>query len=343
MKIDERLLAYKPISVTLNFDWDKMTYDERVLARHNYIEEQKKKDPNFVGYDFPDWFRSQYGTAANLKIKYYQDFTRVISTVGQIVGDSRGKLITTFGLSDKAGYMRSKLKRGAHRIDIAVHRILGCTFIPIPESMKKDRYKLVINHKNDVKNCNLKSNLEWNTQMMNIHNALKTGATPSSCYKMVVKLPGPLFNKEYYFSGMREIESIGFQQASISLSVITGRQHFHCNWFKIEPEELKLKEIGISQETLSILLDPKYGTSGSQAMVGTIVTEGPCKGERFCFFGSTLFEKQGFFYTTACKISKQGKGTHRGCTFVSMTREEAVNIPIGLTEAQKEHIFGKCK
>jgi hypothetical protein len=24
-----------------------------------------------------------------------------------------------------------------------------------------------------------------------------------------------------------------------------------------------------------------------------------------------------------------------------MTREEAVNIPIGLTEAQKEHIFGK--
>ena len=41
MNIDERLLAYKPISVTLNFDWDKMSYDERVLARHNYIEEQK--------------------------------------------------------------------------------------------------------------------------------------------------------------------------------------------------------------------------------------------------------------------------------------------------------------
>jgi hypothetical protein len=30
MKIDERLLAYKPISVTLNFDWENTTYDERV-------------------------------------------------------------------------------------------------------------------------------------------------------------------------------------------------------------------------------------------------------------------------------------------------------------------------
>lgn len=58
MDIDERLLAYKPISVTLNFDWDKMSYDERVLARHNYIEEQKKKDPNYVGYDFLEHFSS---------------------------------------------------------------------------------------------------------------------------------------------------------------------------------------------------------------------------------------------------------------------------------------------
>ena len=42
MNIDERLLAYKPISVTLNFDWENTTYDERVQMRHDYIEEQKK-------------------------------------------------------------------------------------------------------------------------------------------------------------------------------------------------------------------------------------------------------------------------------------------------------------
>ena len=52
MNIDERLLAYKPISVTLNFDWENTTYDERVQMRHDYIEEQKKKDPNYVGWDF---------------------------------------------------------------------------------------------------------------------------------------------------------------------------------------------------------------------------------------------------------------------------------------------------
>lgn len=343
MNIDERLLAYKPISVTLNFDWDKMSYDERVLARHNYIEEQKKKDPNYVGYDFPEWFRSQYGVGANLKPEYHKDFTRVISTVGQIIGVSRGKLITTFGLSDKAGYVRSKLKRGIHRIDIAVHRIVGCTFVPIPDILKVDRYVLVINHKNNIKNCNLRSNLEWCTQSMNIIDSIKTGARKAGCYKMVVKLPGPLYNNEYYFSRMGELAHYGFDQRNIDTIAGTGKLNIHSHWFRLSPKDLVGKKIGISKKELSILRDPKYGISGSQAMVGTIATEGPCKGERFCFFGSTLFEKHGFFYTTACKISKQGKGTHRGCTFVTMAREEAVDIPIGLTEAQKEHIFGKCK
>ena len=65
MNIDKRLLAYKPISITLNFDWDKMSYDERVLARHNYIEEQKKKDPNYVGYDFLEHFSSLHAVVCH--------------------------------------------------------------------------------------------------------------------------------------------------------------------------------------------------------------------------------------------------------------------------------------
>lgn len=79
--IDERLLAYKPISVTLNFDWENTTYDERVQMRHDYIEEQKKLDPNYVGWDFPELVSSKHGGITK-NITYYRDFSRVVNTLG---------------------------------------------------------------------------------------------------------------------------------------------------------------------------------------------------------------------------------------------------------------------
>ncbi|MGL4614366.1 MAG: hypothetical protein ACRCVV_10810 [Shewanella sp.] len=343
MNIDKRLLAYKPISITLNFDWENTTYDERVLARHNYIEEQKKKDPNYIAWDFPEWFKSHYGSGTNLSDQYFQDFTRLVSTVGQILKIHNDAFEISFGLKRKSGYMRAKLKRGGNRLDVAVHRVVGSTFIPIPQELKDLRFKLVVNHKNDIKTCNIRSNLEWCAQENNVHAALKTGVTEVSCYKMIVELPGPLYKKTYYFYRMGDIEKIGLMQASVSLSVINKRQYLHSNWLKVHKSELEGKNIGIPPDELLILKDPKYGYTGTKALVGTIVSEGPCKGDKFCFFGSSELQRNGFLSTSAWRVIRHRKGTHRGCYFTAMTREEAADIPIGLTEAQKEHIFGKCK
>jgi hypothetical protein len=70
------------------------------------------------------------------------------------------------------------------------------------------------------------------------------------------------------------------------------------------------------------------------------VTEGPCKGQRFVIFGSAQIKEIGFERPTI-SFAIRDKSVSQSCTWERMTREEAVNIPIGLTEAQKEHIFGK--
>ena len=172
MNIDERLLVYKPISITLNFDWENTTYDERVLARHNYIEEQKKKDPNFVGYDFLEHFSSLHAGGCEKSI-HITDFSRIVSTLGQVIRIFRNKVYTTFGWNAK-GYRVIELGAPNNTKEIKVHRIIGCTFIPIPDDLKEIREKIVINHKNDIRSCNLRSNLEWVTHVENIIKAVDT-------------------------------------------------------------------------------------------------------------------------------------------------------------------------
>ena len=335
MKIDERLLAYKPISVTLNFDWENTTYDERVLARHNYIEEQKKKDPNYVGWDFPEHFRSTHGVTKISALKC--DLTRLVNTIGQMVGHSRNSLVITFGRKNVEGYYTSYMGRGTKRIGVRVHRVVACTFIPIPERLKEFRNKLVVNHKDDLKYNNLRSNLEWCTQQENTIKGFETGVSKSTAFKMTVNLPGALYKKEYYFSRAGTLHKYGLTRTSVVKSIAKNIEYLHSYWEIVPIEETLDKIIGISNEELSILRDPKYGQSGTKAIIGTIVSEGPCKGEQFCLFGASEIVKYGFDTSTIWKVLRKFKITHRGCTFKSMNRYDVKEIPIGLTTEQVSH------
>lgn len=341
MNIDKRLLAYKPISVALNFDWEKTTYDERVLARHNYIEEQKKKDPNYIGWDFPEWFRSSHGFAGTRSGDYLVDKSKLINTIGQVV-KLQGKLVViSFGSKRSDGYFAVRLKCGEIRRKAKLHRIVACTFIPIPDKLKELRKKLVINHKNDIKSCNLRSNLEWCTNLENITKAYETGANNAISFKCVVEGLDGISGNVYYFSKISEICELNFSNWKVYRSVTTGIPYFHAKWYQITKEDLIGKQLGIPESDLLIMRDVRNSYFNSKCSVGTIVSEGPCKGESFYIFGSKELIKYGFDDSRVSSVALKKRKTHKGCVWKRVPRENSFGKPIGLTEAQKEHIFGK--
>ena len=335
MKIDERLLAYKPISITLNFDWENTTYDERVQMRHDYIEEQKKKDPNFVGYDFPEHFGSQRPGGEHPV--YIAVFTRLVNTLGQFFSVSNRGLWITFGVETN-GYMDVYMGKNK---SFKAHRVVACTFIPVPEHLKENRFKLVVNHKNDIKDCNLRSNLEWCTNQENAIKAVDTGAIISTPFKFTITRPGEYLGEEYYFSSKHCLKTHGFSQANVHNAINNNKMHLCGKWERISKEELENKQIGMDKTVIDYIRDPKYGKANATGWVGTIISEGHCKGERFVLYGRKQLNEYGFEHSHIGDYIKGKRKSYKGCTWERMTREEAVNIPVGLTEAQKEHILTK--
>ncbi|UOX39629.1 putative HNH homing endonuclease [Aeromonas phage ZPAH34] len=343
MKIDERLLFYKPISIVLNFDWDILTYDQRVQLRHEYIEKQRKKNPNYVGWDFPEHFGSKYGGGKNKESKTIVDFSKLISTSGRLISSGRKDLSVTIGYNNGKGYLAVDLKTKNGFERFKAHRVVACTFIPIPKHLKSFKKKLVVNHKNDNKTHNLKSNLEWVTQKENILKAIGSGVKKSTYFKCIVKLPGPLFEKEYYFYQIPSLRKYGFNNGEVYDAINTGNLYLNCLWEKVDAEEVQNKELGISNKDLKILRDPSNGRSNVLATVGTIISEGPCKNQQFVLYGSKELEKYGFSPSgIADNINKKIR-FHKGCIWTRVSKEEGSKYPNGLTDEQKQHLFSKEK
>ena len=340
MNIDERLLAYKPISITLNFDWDNTTYDERVQMRHDYIEEQKKKDLNYVGYDFPEYFNDFTTLTLNKPNVVVTDFSKLVNTLGQFLFIKDGKIYISLVTPTPGKYKLNWLLIGNKRMQVRTHRVIACTFIPIPEHLKEQRTKIVVNHKNDIKTCNLRSNLEWCTRGENNIKALNTGSRVSCSFKYTVNLPGRLFGKEYYFLNRKDLVEHGFEE-SFLYSIVNSKNYLHGRFETISKEQIKDKPIGIPKEVIDELRNPKYGRPDSSATVGTIISEGPCKGEKFVIYGPPEIKKYGFSDNSIYNFIRGNTVQYKGCTWEKLDRNETVDIPIGLTEAQKEHIFGK--
>lgn len=342
MKIDERLLAYKPISVTLNFDWENTTYDERVQMRWDYIQEQKKKDPNFVGYDFQEIITSLYGPTTETETSHYINRDKLISTVGQAISIWRGTLYTSFGSLAKDGYMYLNFNKNGKTRTVTGHRVLASTFIPIPERLKEEREHLVINHKNDIKTCNQVHNLEWATQLENCKKAIETGAVTLTRFKLTVEQPCELYGNEYYFGSQQDLIDNGLQPRAVYTVIKREGWYKHGTWTGVSEEEFMGKPIGIPKDHLELLNNPMYGVKKSTPYIGTIVTEGPCKGERFVLFGQIQMEGYGFNYYGVLTAAKEERTRpYKSCHWVEAERKTCIDIPIGLTEAQKEHIFGK--
>lgn len=337
MKIDERLLAYKPISVTLNFDWDNTTFDERAQMRWDYIQEQKKKDPNYIGWDFPEYFKSLHGGRAK-EVLTTVAYDLLVNTIGQIASVRNDDVYISFGGKGAHDYRVTSIYLDGVLAPARIHRVMACTFIPIPDKLKDKRSKITVNHKNDVSFCNLLSNLEWVSLRRNTIKAVETGKIPSTSFKLTVTLPCPLLGKEYFFLSKRDLIKQGFSHMPAIESIKTGKPYFCGIWTEMSKEDMKDKVRGMSEEDLAIVRDEKYGRIDSLASVGTIVTEGPCKGDKFVIYGDKQFSKYGIDGSSVTAAIKGKLKVVAACTWERMTREEAVDIPIGLTPEQLDHI-----
>lgn len=65
------------------------------------------------------------------------------------------------------GYRRVGLVRNGERVFVLVHRLVALAFLDTPA----DFANLDINHKNGIKGCNRKGNLEWATRAQNVQHA----------------------------------------------------------------------------------------------------------------------------------------------------------------------------
>lgn len=330
MNIDKRLLAYKPISVTLNFDWDKMTYDERVLARHNYIEEQKKKDPNFVGYDFPEWFTSTHGSK---KISSSGvDFNKLISTIGQVISFWHKKIYTSFGHTNEEGYKEVNVKNENLSRSAKVHRLVGCTFIPIDNKRFKNKGKLVIDHKNNNKGDNLYCNLQWVTHEFNIIKELKRKNKLKRPFKFTITQIKELMGNIYYFHDAKDFTDAGLSYHLASKSARTGRPFYHGLWETLTENECIGKPRGIPKDDIKIVKNNLYGQSNTKPLIATILSEGPCKGERFVVYGGNGLKRISFSLTHPYRAANGIIPSYLKCHWKQV---EHIDVPPDVGEMSK--------
>ena len=331
MNIDERLLAYKPISITLNFDWDKMSYDERVLARHNYIEEQKKKDPNYVGYDFPEWFRSTHGSK---KVSTSgKDLNKLISTIGQVITIWHKNIYTYFGGTKEDGYKVAGVKSNEMSSSVRVHRLVACTFIPIDKKYVKNKEKMVIDHKNDIKYDNTYSNLQWVTPRFNLIKELKRQKKLLPPFKFTITQIKELMGKVYYFHDSKDFIRAGISNNLVSNFARKGRPCYHGLWERITEKECKDKPRGIPKGDLYLLKNNLYGQSNTRPLIATILSEGPCKGERFVVYGGIGLKRISFSLTHPYRAAKGTIPSYLKCHWEQV---EHVDVPADVKEISKK-------
>lgn len=341
MDIDKQLLSYDPISITLKIDWNKTTMFERGELRHQYIEQQLALDPNYVGWDFPEHFRSLHGGRIH-HAHQAVSFDMIISTEGEIVSVRNNQLYMTSGADSHKSYKVMAIHENGRLRVVQVHRVVACTFLAIPKELKSIIYKLVINHKNDTPWCNKRSNLEWCSHRQNTIKAVQTGAIDSTSFKFTITQPGPLLGKEYYFFSKADLVRQKFSHAPIWESVRTGKVYLCGVWTEVTKEFIKDKFIGVPEEDLAIMRDKRLGRSDAQGYLGTIVSDGPCKGEQFVMFGGRELNTHGFVASGVLLAVSQPGRVYKNCVWVKITREDAVNIQLGINDKQKLHVFGKA-
>ncbi|WAX22332.1 putative HNH endonuclease [Aeromonas phage AVP1] len=324
-------MSIKTLTEILGLSLELKDYEDRVQKRYDYIQEQLKKDPDFVAYDYLEYW---HGRA---DIHYIID-KYVIDTKGNYY-QLKGDVWTLARTKHDEGYKEKNINMGNDKYRMfQTHRAIVTTFIPKYEHLKDIPYwKLEANHKDGVKENNNFINLEWMTKAENNTHAVELGSQLSGLsdpntipYLATIIMEGPYKGQQFVLAGTAAFEKEGISRSSVrnqtegKYRAIAG-----CTWEVISKEDAVMYSQGTPDGFMDFL---KANTSLSDPKVKPalgVVQDGKYKGHHFCLYGSKHISENGFGQAYVSGSAKRNK-VYKGVLWKYITQEEASNYPRGL-------------
>lgn len=313
---------------------EEKSVSDKVNKRYKAI----KESPGEVFWDFPDHCQftgynnehSKFVTIPNTKISTNGDIIRYYDSVGRI-------FLSLANESVPSKYRRLR----ANRKHYAIHRLVGCTFIPIPDELLcREVSTLVTNHKNLVVTDNSVENLEWVTLSGNTVHAQEAGAilVGEEYFKtkpilMEVIAENRFKGRKFVLQGFDHCKENGFDYNSLYY-VTTGHMAYsfgHSAKY-ISLEEVNQYHLGMPEDIKTFFTNCRdYFSPAIKPVVGKVLT-GPYQGVEFSMFGVGELTRYGFQHANVLKVCKGDRKSHRNCSWKQVSLEEGIRLHGLLTE-----------
>ena len=230
--------VYKPLTDILGLQYDgTMSYEERVQKRYNYVKEQLELDPNYEGWDWVEYCGSANSTAKDHEFKLTRSVVSMISTKGKLATKCSGKGMSVSLGSISGRYLRTTFQNlNGKYIKAYIHRIIGCTFKPIPDKYKdKEIRDLIVNHDDGNRTRNLLSNVSWMTQQENLLHAVEIGKIPSGfghaeSLKATFTVPGEHYGETFLLNGYNQANEFGICYHTVRSAALKNKNTLFCDW-----------------------------------------------------------------------------------------------------------------
>ena len=326
-------MSIKTLTEILGLSLELKDYEERVQKRYDYIQEQLELDPEFVAYDYLEYWHGR----ADI---HYLFKEIIISSKGDYYQEKNCVWSEAERFKTKA-YLEKGFRLGDHGPKtFQTHRAVGSVFIPKYEHLKDVPYwKLEVNHKDGDKHNPDFSNLEWMTKSENTQHALENGLQTSGLndpntipYLATVVMEGKYKGQQFVLAGTAAFEKEGISRSSVrDQSEGKFRAIAGCTWKVITKEETKDYPLGVPEGFIEFM---KNNTKLSDPKVKPIlvtIVDGPNGGYQFCLYGAKEVITHGFGQKYVSHASRKNT-KYRGCMWKYITQEEASQYPRGATE-----------
>ena len=324
-------MSIKTLTEILGLSLELKDYEDRVQKRYDYIQEQLEKDPEFVAYDYLEYWHGR----ADI---HYLFKEIIISSKGDYYQEKNGVWSEAERFKTKA-YLEKGFRLVGHGPKtFQTHRAVGSVFIPKYEHLKDVPYwKLEVNHKDGDKHNPDFSNLEWMTKSENTQHALENGLQTSGLndpntipYLATVVMEGKYKGQQFVLAGTAAFEKEGISRSSVrDQSEGKFRAIAGCTWKVITKEEAKDYPQGTPDGFMTFLKSNTGLSDPKVKPVLGVVQNGAFKGHHFCLFGGKHIVENGFGQAYVSGYAKHNK-VYKGVLWKYITQEEAANYPRGL-------------
>lgn len=298
--------------------YNKLGYPDNVYLLHNALVEKIKTEPDYEVW-VPFKYHKYLSNSRSKKHPFIENEHLFISNKGNLK-HLRRETKAIEGVMSTSGYYRSKVRTEHGVDDFAVHRVVGCCFIPVPaELVTIPVTKLQINHKDTVKTHNDFSNLEWCTGSVNVKhavdNSLRVYTKGEDHYaakplKATVVADNPFKGYQFVIAGKEQLVDLGVHGSATKVANGQLKQAKGCVFEYFQPDEQIMLPVysAVPDDVKEAIR--KHDNNFKSPIIATNIETG----EEFELVGTAAMREKGFtpqaVYTA---ISKQS--THKGYKF----------------------------